>query len=38
VKCFESCTINVTLANVNAFFIADKRGECIYIYIFIRHM
>jgi hypothetical protein len=29
VKCFELCIINATLTNVNAFFIADKRGKCV---------
>jgi hypothetical protein len=33
VKYFESCIINFTLKNVNAFFIADKRGECVCMYI-----
>jgi hypothetical protein len=27
VKCFESCILNINLTNVNAFFIADKRGK-----------
>lgn len=31
VKCFESCILNINLTNVNAFFIADKRGKYVYV-------